>query len=292
MFKLIWFKKFGRHRRFSYLCMIDRYLVPVCHILDFELIVKQDIILPDNVRVSYDVLGSGPSMIVMHGWGCNSSTVASIATIASERHTVYNIDFPGFGNSPEPQQVWGVEDYTHMLENFVDALDIKNPILLGHSFGGRVGILYSSRNLVEKLILVDAAGVKPRRSLRYYIKVYSFKAGKYLIRLLYGKNRAESRIEAMRQRRSSADYAAASPKMRAILSKVVNEDLKSVMPSIKAPTLLIWGTDDTATPLHDAKIMERLIPDAGLVAFDGCGHYSFLDNPYGFASVLRSFINT
>ncbi len=79
--------------------------------------------------------------------------------------------------------------------------------------------------------------------------------------------------------------------MRAVMSKCVNEDLKSFMPAIKAPTLLVWGEEDTATPLSDAHIMERLIPDAGLVAFPGCGHYSFLDNPGGFRSVIKSFFN-
>ena len=73
------------------------------------------------------------------------------------------------------------------------------------------------------------------------------------------------------------------------MSKCVNEDLKHVMPKIKAPTLLVWGVEDTATPLSDAKIMEKLIPDAGLVAFDNCGHYSFLDNPIGFKAVIKSF---
>ena len=80
--------------------------------------------------------------------------------------------------------------------------------------------------------------------------------------------------------------------MRSILSRVVNEDLCHLMPSIKAPTLLIWGENDTATPLRDARRMERLIPDAGLVSFPGCGHYSFLDNPVQFAAVLRSFLKS
>ena len=80
--------------------------------------------------------------------------------------------------------------------------------------------------------------------------------------------------------------------MRAILSKVVNEDLKSVIPSITASTLLIWGENDTATPISDARYMEAHIPGAGLVAFPGCGHYSFLDNPMQFAAVLRSFLNS
>lgn len=80
--------------------------------------------------------------------------------------------------------------------------------------------------------------------------------------------------------------------MRAIMSKVVNEDLCHLMPSIKAPTLLIWGENDTATPISDARKMEKLIPGAGLVSFPGCGHYSFLDNPVQFAAVLRSFLQS
>ena len=112
------------------------------------------------------------------------------------------------------------------------------------------------------------------------------------MKLRYGAEGAKKRIEAERARRGSADYAAASPMMRSILSKCVNEDLKRALPSIKAPTLLIWGENDTATPLSDAKTMERLIPDAGLVSFPGCGHYSFLDNPVQFAAVLRSFLNS
>lgn len=249
------------------------------------------ITLDGGIKIRYKLSGEGPAIILMHGWGCRAETLESVAHIAAEQHTVYNIDFPGFGLSPEPPAVWGVEDYTNMLEKFVSALGIENPILLGHSFGGRVGILYASRNKVDKLILVDAAGIKPRRSLGYYFKVYSFKAGKVISRIFLGRQRAERRIERMRAARASADYAAASPRMRAILSRVVNEDLRSVMPAIKASTLLVWGENDTATPVSDARIMERLIPDAGLVSFPACGHYSFLDNPFQFAAVLRSFIN-
>lgn len=246
----------------------------------------------DGVEIHYTVQGSGNPLILMHGWGCTHSTVASIAAVAAKSHTVYNLDLPGFGDSPEPPEVWGVEKYTRLIEGMVQKLGIVNPVLIGHSFGGRVGILFASRNQVSKLILVDAAGVKPKRSLKYYFKVYSFKSMKRLMQLLYGKEKAAAKIEAQRAKRGSADYASASPKMRAILSRCVNEDLCSVMPSIKAPTLLIWGENDTATPMRDARIMERLIPDAGLVSFPGCGHYSFLDNPHQFAAVLNSFLNS
>lgn len=247
--------------------------------------------LDNGMRVRYEQTGTGSPMILMHGWGCSSATLNSIADIAVEQHTVYNLDLPGFGNSDEPTTVWGVEEYVAMLEEFVRKLKINNPIILGHSYGGRIGILFSSKNQVDKLILVDAAGIKPRRSVKYYAKVYSFKFGKILMRVLLGKEKATRRIEEMRKAKGSADYAAASPMMRQVLSKSVNQDLKYALPQIKAPTLLIWGENDTATPMRDAKIMEKLIPDAGLVSFPGCGHYSFLDNPYQFAAVLRSFIN-
>lgn len=230
-------------------------------------------------------------VVLMHGWGCNVDTVASIENIFKGKMRVLNIDLPGHGKSSEPPSVWGIEEFTSLIEKFIANLNLENPSLIGHSFGGRIGILLSSRNNVDKLLLVDAAGVKPKRSLKYYWKVYSFKTMKNLLLLLLGKEKGSEAVEKLRGKKGSADYRNSSPRMRAIMSKCVNEDLKSVMPSIKAPTLLVWGENDTATPLSDAETMKRLIPDAGLVSFPGCGHYSFLDNPFGFKATVSSFFN-
>lgn len=247
----------------------------------------------NGTEVHYTDNGTGRPIVLMHGWGCNTTTLASIEKVALESNRVLNIDFPGHGKSPEPPTVWGIEEYTAVLDGIVKAEKLENPSLLGHSFGGRVGILYASRHGdVDKLILVDAAGIKPKRSLKYYIKVYSFKLMKWWLYLTLGRKEAEARLDAIRAKAGSSDYTQASPKMRAILSKVVNEDLKSCIPQIKASTLLIWGENDTATPISDARYMESHIPGAGLVAFPGCGHYSFLDNPNQFAAVLRSFLKS
>ena len=243
-----------------------------------------------GLNFHYTVEGSGSPIILMHGWGCNLTTLKSIEKVAMETHTVYNVDFHGFGSSEEPKDVWGVEEYTQVIEELVKIENIENPILLGHSFGGRVGILYSSRNKVKKLILVDAAGVKPKRSWKYYYRVYTYKLAKRIAPIVLGKKLAQKFIDGMRKRRGSSDYNDASPMMRSILSKVVNEDLQYCMPNISAPTLLVWGEEDTATPMRDAKIMEKLIPNAGLVSFPDCGHYSFLENPVQFAAVLRYFL--
>ena len=149
----------------------------------------------DGVNFHYTVEGEGYPIVLMHGWGCNHTTLASVEKVLLPGMKVYNVDFPGFGSSTEPETVWGVEEYTQLIEQLVKAEDIENPILLGHSFGGRVGILYSSRNMVKKLILVDAAGVKPRRSLNYYVKVYSYKIVKHLFPLLFGKNKGQELLD-------------------------------------------------------------------------------------------------
>lgn len=230
-----------------------------------------------------------PCVIIMHGWGCNISTVASIEAIFKGKMRVINIDLPGHGQSTEPPFAWGVEEFSAMLEELVRHLDLDSPSLIGHSFGGRVSIVYASRNAVSRVMLVDSAGIKPKRPFKWYFKVYSFKVAKKLLPLALGKKRGGMLVDKWRGKSGSADYRNSSPMMRAVMSRCVNQDLRKYMPKIKVPVLLVWGEMDTATPLGDAKIMEELIPDAGLAVFPGCGHYSFLDNPLGFRAVTQEF---
>lgn len=230
-------------------------------------------------------------VVIMHGWGCNVDTVRQIEDIFRGRMRTINVDLPGHGQSSEPPAVWGIEDFTRLIEQLIIRLGLEKPSLIGHSFGGRISILLGSRNEVDRILLVDAAGVKPHHGFNYYRRVYTFKATKHLVNLFFGKKKGGKILDRMRSKKGSADYRNSSPRMRAIMSRCVNEDLKHVMPAIKAPTLLIWGENDTATPLSDAHTMKSLIPDAGLVVFPGCGHYSFLDNPFGFRSATASFFN-
>lgn len=246
----------------------------------------------DGFKLHYEVSGpeKGAPVLLMHGYGCNHTTVRSIASTLDSQMRVYNVDLPGHGLSDEPKEIWGVGDFTDLMERFIEIQGLKDISLIGHSFGGRISILMGSRRRdISKIVLVDAAGIKPKRKPSYYVKVYSYKLMKRILPLIFGKKGGERMLERYRGKAGSADYRQSSPVMRGIMSRCINEDLKSVMPSIDAPVLLIWGKNDTATPLSDARIMERLIPDAGLVAFDGCGHYSFLDNPIGFKAVMKEF---
>lgn len=251
----------------------------------------------DGLPVSYS--DSGPKeahpVILMHGWGCTSATVQSIAKALDHKLRVISLDLPGHGDSPEPPLLpdgspWGVYEYADMIEKLIDKLGLENPSLIGHSYGGRVAIVVAShRNDMKQVTLVDSAGIKPKRRLPYYIKVYSYKTMKKLLPAVFGKESGGRMLEKWRGKVGSADYRLSSPVMRMIMSKSVNQDLRKHLPGIKAPTLLIWGEKDTATPLSDARIMEKMIPDSGLVVFENCSHYSFLDNPARFRAVIQAF---
>lgn len=251
----------------------------------------------DGVRLHFTVEGptEGMPVVLMHGWGCDASTVRSIAAPLADRYRVYSLDLPGHGESSEPPLLpdgkpWGVYEYAGAVRKLMEEEGIRRPVLIGHSYGGRIAIILGTTEEAEKIVLVDSAGIKPKRPLKYYWKVYSFKAMKRLLPIALGKKRGGRIIERRRAKSGSADYRNASPMMRMVMSRSVNQDLRHLLPSIKAPTLLVWGESDTATPLSDARLMEKMIPDAGLVSFKGAGHYSFLDNPAGFQAVMQSFL--
>ncbi len=108
--------------------------------------------------------------------------------------------------------------------------------------------------------------------------------------MFFNKQKSNFILEKYRKKSGSNDYQNAKGIMRQILVKVVNEDLSRKMPKIKAPTLLIWGENDTITPVKYGEIMERLIPNAGLVILKNAGHYSFLDKRYEFNIILNNFL--
>ena len=248
----------------------------------------------EGLKLFYEENGNpaGKPVVILHGWGCNHTTVKSISACLDDGMRVISLDLPGHGKSEEPGKVWGSDDFATAVLKFIEKLNLETPSLIGHSFGGRTSIALASKLPKEKLgkiVLVDSAGITPKRSLKYYYKVYSYKTIKKIALTLLGEEKGKKYIEKLLKKKGSADYQAASPIMRSIMSKCVNEDLRKRFPDIKVPTLLIWGENDTATPLSDAKLMQKGIPDAGLVSFPNCGHYSFLDNPFGFKAVIREF---
>lgn len=249
----------------------------------------------NGININYEQKGSGELVVLLHGWGSNIKLFANLIELLSQKYTVVAMDMPGFGESQEPPAAWCVDDYVDFVIDFLkDYPQFKKITFLGHSFGGRVIIKLNSReNLpfeIEKVILVDSAGILPKKSGKKSFRTYYYKFGKAILSMGIVKKIFPDALENFRKKMGSADYAAASPLMRQVLVKVVNEDLEPLLPNIKCPTLLVWGVNDTATPLSDGEKMEQLIPDAGLVKLPNSGHYSFLEQQFTFNRVMCSFM--
>ncbi|MGN1419261.1 MAG: alpha/beta fold hydrolase [Acutalibacteraceae bacterium] len=246
-----------------------------------------------GLNINYIDQGQGELVLILHGWGSNITLHQNMIDLLSSKYRVLAPDMPGFGESDEPKEPWCVDDYVDFILEFLKNYDFKTITLLGHSFGGRVIIKLCSRKLpfeVEKVILVDSAGVKPEKTASQKFKQKTYKMGKKLLSTTAAQKLFPDALENLRKKNGSADYNAASPVMRQTLVKVVNEDLCEYMPNVKCPALLIWGKNDDATPLSDGQKMEKLMPEAALVSFDNAGHYSFLEQQVLFNRVLASFM--
>lgn len=242
-------------------------------------------------KINYQVAGQGQAILLLHGWGANLQSFKPVYDFLVPHFRVYNIDFPGFGQSAAPQTVWNTQDYAVCIKQFIQQLNIENPILIAHSFGGRVAIrLAAEQQKIAKLILVDSAGIKPKRTIGYYLKIYLYKLIKKIATLPLLNHIFNPLIERAKRKLGSTDYQNVSGVMRDILITVVNEDLTLLLPQITTPTLLIWGEHDQATPLSDGQLMEKLIPNAGLVVLKNAGHFAYLDKLNEFLLIIDNFL--
>lgn len=251
-------------------------------------------IIVDGYKISYKITGEGEeTVVILQGWGTEFSVYDTVAACINSQYRVVQFDLPGFGASEEPREAWDVDAYADFFLKLMDALKIRKAVLLGHSYGGRVIIKLAAReNLpleISRIVLVDSAGILPKRSWRQKMRVRRYKALKKLVSLKLVYKMCPELIDEWRSRQGSEDYRNATPMMRQCMVKAVNEDLTALLPKIRQETLLIWGDMDTATPITDAKLMEERLPDAGLAVIPGAGHFCFLEKPAQFAGIMRSY---
>ena len=251
----------------------------------------------DSITVNYIDEGKGDAVLLLHGWGANITLYAGIIQVlARSGHRVIALDMPGFGKTSEPSGPWCVDEYVDFVMKFIDSFGLTHFSVVVHSFGGRVFFKMNAReNLpftIEKAVLIDSAGILPKKSFRQKVSLRCYKIGRAVMSTKVLHFLYPDAVDNMRRRRGSADYNSATPTMRATLVRVVNEDLEPLMHLVKCPTLLIWGDQDTATPLSDAKRMEELIPDAGLVVCEGAGHFSFAEQAPKVHGALAAFFSS
>ncbi len=250
----------------------------------------------DGYDISYKI--SGPegvdTLVVLQGWGTEMSLYDSVAAAVSDSYRVIQFDLPGFGNSDEPREPWNVDAYADFFCSFMEALGIKKAVLLGHSYGGRVIIKLAARESIpfeiEKIVLVDSAGVMPERSASQKFKVRMYKIKRNFLTSKPVHSMFPEVIDYWMSKQGSEDYRNASPMMKKCLVMAVNEDLQHLMPSVKQEVLLVWGDLDMDTPISDAHKMEEKMPNAALVVLTGTDHFSFLYKPVEFRNILRAFL--
>ena len=243
--------------------------------------------LINDIKLNFTKSGDkGKDVILLHGWGQNRIMMEAIENFLSLHFVVYNLDLPGFGESDEPKRAYSVEDYSEFLRAFIIKEGIEEPILIGHSFGCRIALHYAFKYPVNRMVLTGAAGIRDKRGLKWYLKTYSYKLGKKVLSLPIFKKQ----LAAMQDKVGSEDYRNASGIKRETLVKVVNDDVTPFLKDIKTETLLVFGTNDEATHLAKGEMMEKLMPNATLVVFEGDDHYAYFHQAQRFNMVLEAFL--
>ena len=248
----------------------------------------------EGYNICVKITGSGEETAVMlQGWGTDLGVYDSVAAAINEKYTFVQFDLPGFGGSDEPREAWNVDAYGDFFCKLMEVLKIKRATLIGHSYGGRIIIKLAARESlpfeIKNIVLIDSAGILPKRSFSQKMKIKRYKLLKNILNMKLIYALFPELIDDWRSRQGSEDYRNASPRMRECMVMAVNEDLTDCLPKISQETLLIWGDADTATPISDANIMEEKIPNSGLAVLSGAGHFSFLEQPVIFKSIMRSY---
>ncbi len=246
----------------------------------------------DGLNIEYIDEGRGTPVLLLHGWGSKYEFFGGIINTLKNRCRVVALNFPGCGNSDMMKEPWDLDDYCDFVLKFMKAVSLENPIMFGHSHGGRVTLKMVATKLVNpsKIVLLDSAGLIPKKSFKQKFRAKSFKAIKGILTIPIIKNYTGNLLEKARNHYGSADYNSAPKVLRDTLVSLVNTDLRDIISNITCPTLLIWGENDTATPLSDAKIIESLIKDCGLCVIKGAGHFAFCENPIQTHAIINSFI--
>ena len=239
----------------------------------------------DGIDIHYERCGNkkGKTIIFLHGWGQNIQMMKPIAEPFEEEFDILIIDLPGHGKSSEPESILKIPDFVECIRNLTETLKIKKPILVGHSFGGKISLLYASKYEVDKLILFGSPFKKEIQKLS--LKTKALKTVKKIPGMKVFEEFAKRHI-------GSTDYKNASPIMRQILVEHVNFDITEEVKKITCPTLIVWGTNDEAVDISRAYELESLIKDAGLVVYEGCSHYAYLENLNQTIRVMGSFLRS
>jgi|AntRauTorcE11897_2_1112592.scaffolds.fasta_scaffold01301_5 pimeloyl-ACP methyl ester carboxylesterase len=253
----------------------------------------------NELDIAFYTVGNGKPLIILHGWGSSSAVMMPLAKNLAKHRSCVFIDLPGFGESPEPHSAWAVGDYADMVLAFIKDTYPETPVdFLVHSFGGRILLKILSMKdrpvHIEKMVITGGAGLKPKRSFSYHVKRLTAKLLKLPVKLVPPSKRdavmSRLRGTALWKSLGSSDYQKLSGVMRETFVKSVTEFFDDNLSDIDEEVLLLWGKDDTATPMDQAKRLEKGLKNSALVVVEDASHYAFLDQPSRFTAIVRAYL--
>jgi len=231
-------------------------------------------------------------IFLIHGWTyTTASWDACIAELRARGVEPIMLNVPGLSEASE--KVWTLEGYADWLKEKLVAAGVtpENPaIIAGHSNGGRIAIEYIKKHgnaNLSKLILEDSAGIV-HNELPLRIKRAVFSTVAKIGKTIVGREGVVRKV--FYRVIGGGDYGRAPENMRETMAGLVSIDLQDALPSIKVPTLIIWGGKDTATPVSDARIMKQKIAGSELAIIEEAGHSPHLSHPVEVADLIAGFI--
>lgn len=246
----------------------------------------------DDYIIHYEKYGkANNNIIILPGWGETKNTFKYMIDTLKKSHTIYLIDYPGFGDSPFPSHNLILEDYTDIIYNFIKDLKIKKPTIIAHSFGGRITIDLFTRYKpnINKVILIDIAGIKPKKTMKQKFRQRIYKILKKLGNIFPNKIK-QKYLEKLISIFGSNDLKNLNPNFRNTFISIVNKDQKNDIKNIDKETLIIWGEDDIDTPIKDAYFINKEIKDSGLIILNKTGHFSYFEKAYYVNQVIDFYL--
>ncbi|MCR5788156.1 MAG: alpha/beta hydrolase [Bacilli bacterium] len=237
----------------------------------------------DGIKINYEYINnkSKNTLVFLHGWGQNVEMMKPIADPFNKTCNILIVDLPGHGKSEEPKKVFSLYDFADMVHELVLQLKIKNPVLIGHSFGGKISMIYASKYDVKKLILLSSP---------YKVEIKKQPLKVKLMKKLAKVPGFKGLANYFKKKMGSTDYRNASPMMRDILVAHVNTDITEDVKKISVPTIIIWGTNDLTVSIDNAYEIEKLIKDSAVIPYEGLSHFAYLENKNQTISIIDSFI--
>ncbi len=234
-----------------------------------------------------------PILLCLHGWGGSKESFTELReALKGTDIEILTPDLPGFGDEPEPKTPWTVDDYVDWVEQKLSGISFQESELhlLGHSHGGRIGLKLAARGSlpIKHLYLCAAAGIRHPRHFKRMFGLMLAKTGKFFLAVPGLKQLQPVAKKFLYKLVRVHDYEKASPIMRDTMSRVVHEDLRPILPFIKTPTDIFWGTEDGMTPVSDAYVMHKGIAGSRLHLYQGVRHRVHRDKATEIAAVIRT----